>query len=170
MTEPTHLSVHYGKKAIPLRLVRRIARPQQRRLYEAFANAFPPRPDRAVLDLGVNGSLERCEQYFFEHHYPYQSRVTGCGLESGDHFRRCFPEATYVQTRRGESLPFEDGAFDVVFCNAVIEHVGSRAVQAAFMREILRVGRAAFVTTPNRWYPVELHTVLPLVHWLPTSW
>jgi hypothetical protein len=24
-----------------------------------------------------------------------------------------------------------------------------------------------FVTTPNRWFPVELHTRLPLVHWLP---
>jgi hypothetical protein len=24
-----------------------------------------------------------------------------------------------------------------------------------------------FVTTPNRWFPVEVHTKLPLVHWLP---
>jgi hypothetical protein len=27
--------------------------------------------------------------------------------------------------------------------------------------------RAVFITTPNRWFPVEFHTVLPLVHWLP---
>jgi len=24
-----------------------------------------------------------------------------------------------------------------------------------------------FLTTPNRWYPIEFHTALPIVHWLP---
>jgi hypothetical protein len=24
-----------------------------------------------------------------------------------------------------------------------------------------------FLTTPNRWFPIEVHTRLPLVHWLP---
>lgn len=27
--------------------------------------------------------------------------------------------------------------------------------------------RRVFFTTPNRWFPIELHTRLPLVHWLP---
>ena len=51
---------------------------------------------------------------------------------------------------------------------AVIEHVGSFARQCGFLRECCRVARrAVFVTTPNRWFPVEFHTVLPVVHWLP---
>ena len=33
------------------------------------------------------------------------------------------------------------------------------------MRRLAR--KALFLTTPNRWFPVEFHTVLPLVHWLP---
>ena len=37
----------------------------------------------------------------------------------------------------------------------------------AFADQAMRVGRRVFVTTPNRWVPVELHTRLPLVHWLP---
>jgi hypothetical protein len=50
----------------------------------------------------------------------------------------------------------------------VIEHVGSWARQCAFVAECCRVARrAVFITTPNRWFPVEFHTVLPLVHWLP---
>ena len=64
-------------------------------------------------------------------------------------------------------MPFADGAFDVVYSNAVIEHVGGRERQEAFVREALRVGRRVFVTTPNRWFPIEVHTRLPLVHWLP---
>ena len=49
----------------------------------------------------------------------------------------------------------------------MIEHVGGREAQRRFVEEALRVARRAFVTTPNRWFPVEVHTRLPLVHWLP---
>ena len=69
----------------------------------------------------------------------------------------------------GEPLPFRDGEFDVVFSNAVVEHVGSRTAQAAFVGELCRVGKSFFITTPNRWFPVEHHTGLPLLHYLPAS-
>ena len=29
---------------------------------------------------------------------------------------------------------------------------------------------AFFLTTPNRWFPVEFHTTIPLLHWLPKKW
>ena len=51
----------------------------------------------------------------------------------------------------------------------MIEHVGGREQQRRFVEESLRVARRAFITTPNRWFPVEVHTLLPLVHWLPDS-
>jgi SAM-dependent methyltransferase len=70
----------------------------------------------------------------------------------------------------GCSLPFRDGAFDVVFSNSVIEHVGDRDRQRRFAREVARVGRAYWVETPNRWFPVEQHLLTPLLHWLPRGW
>src|SRR5436305_9486326 len=70
----------------------------------------------------------------------------------------------------GRALPFRDGAFDVVFSNSVIEHVGDAASQRRFAREVARVGRAYWVQTPNRWFPVEQHLLTPLVHWLPKQW
>jgi ubiquinone/menaquinone biosynthesis C-methylase UbiE len=69
---------------------------------------------------------------------------------------------------RNGPLPFGDHEFDVAYSNAVIEHVGGRKSQADFLRELWRVARQGiFVTTPNRWFPVEFHTILPLAHWLP---
>jgi len=70
----------------------------------------------------------------------------------------------------GRALPFRDAAFDVVFSNSVIEHVGDAASQQRFAREVARVGRGYWVQTPNRWFPVEQHLLTPLIHWLPTSW
>ena len=66
-------------------------------------------------------------------------------------------------------LPFPDKSFDLVVSFAVIEHVGSRAQQKEFLHELARVGRSVYLTTPNRWFPIEFHTVMPLVHWLPAS-
>lgn len=65
-------------------------------------------------------------------------------------------------------MPFDDCSFDLVHPSAVLKHVGSRAQQAAFLGELLRVSRrGVYLTTPNRWFPVEFHSVLPFVHWLP---
>ena len=77
-----------------------------------------------------------------------------------------FPDCKFVQTDDGP-LPFVDGQFNISFSSAVVEHVGSRERQRAFIHEQLRVSERFFVTTPNRWYPLELHTFLPVLHWLP---
>lgn len=54
-----------------------------------------------------------------------------------------------------------DGAFDVVFSNSVIEHVGDLDDQRAMASEIQRVGRRFFVQTPNRYFPLEPHFLFP---------
>ena len=103
---------------------------------------------------------------FFEELYPWPERVTAVGLHGGEAFRRRYPDVRYVQ---GDAcaLPFADGEFDLYFSNAVIEHVGGEERQrASSPRPCASRGRV-FVTTPNRWFPLELHTRLPLVHWLP---
>jgi len=69
----------------------------------------------------------------------------------------------------GCRLPFPDGAFDVVFSNSVVEHVGTRDDQKRFAEEVRRVGRRYWVQTPNRWYPIESHLLTPLLHYLPKA-
>ena len=77
------------------------------------------------------------------------------------------PGLKFVQAD-GRNLPFDDRAFDFVHSSAVFEHVGGCQQQVAFLSELWRVARKGiFVTTPNRWFPIEFHTVLPLIHWLP---
>jgi SAM-dependent methyltransferase len=72
--------------------------------------------------------------------------------------------AGYVRAD-GRRLPFADNSFDVVFSNAVIEHVGSFEDQLRFVNEHKRVGRHWVITTPNRWFPIESHTNVLFRHW-----
>ncbi len=69
-----------------------------------------------------------------------------------------FPHAQLV-CADGERLPFAAGAFDLVFCNSVIEHVAHPDALAA---EICRTGRHFFVQTPNEKFPLESHSHMPL--------
>lgn len=78
--------------------------------------------------------------------------------------------STNLVAADGRSLPFADHSFDVVFSNSVIEHVGTPSDQQQFASEIVRVGVRYWVQTPNRWFPVELHLLTPLVHYLPRRW
>jgi SAM-dependent methyltransferase len=143
----------------------------RKRKLRLFLDELQPTAETTVLDVGADelafGEGRGCRTLnFFEELYPWPERVTALGLQDGSAFRARYPSVRYVQ---GDALalPFEDGEFDVVFSNAVIEHVGDRERQRTFVAEALRVGRSAFITTPNRRFPVELHTRLPFVHWLP---
>ena len=143
----------------------------RKRKLALFLEELRPTSDTTVLDIGADelgfGDGPGCGTLnFFEELYPWPERITALGLHDGAGFRARYPGIRYVQ---GDALalPFEDGAFDVVFSNAVLEHVGGREEQRRFVSEALRVGRCVFVTTPNRGFPLELHTRLPLVHWLP---
>jgi hypothetical protein len=64
---------------------------------------------------------------------------------------------------------FHDKSFDVVFSNSVIEHVGTFYDQMAMAREIQRVCHAYFVQTPNRYFPIEPHFLVPFWQFFPIS-
>jgi ubiquinone/menaquinone biosynthesis C-methylase UbiE len=48
-----------------------------------------------------------------------------------------------------ESLPFEDGAFDLVLCSQVIEHVLNAQAAAAELARVLRPGGTLVISTDN---------------------
>ncbi len=64
---------------------------------------------------------------------------------------------------------FSDKSFDVVFSNSVIEHVGDDKNIEKFANEIKRLGKAYWVQTPSKKFPIEPHTGFPFFWYLPTS-
>ncbi len=149
-------------------LVSKISWNARKAMFKSLMRMALPTPETKVLDIGVT-SDRREDCNFFERLYPYPQRLTAVGLEDASFLEEEFPGVTYVRAD-GLNLPFPDKSFDLVFSSAVIEHVGSRDRQRAFVQELSRVGHTLCITTPNRWYPIEFHTILPLVHWLPPTW
>ena len=154
-----------------MRIVDWISLRSRRRKLRLFLDELSPTGESSVLDVGADelafGEGDGCATLnFFEEHYPWPERITALGLQDGTGFRARYPAIRYVQ---GDAcaLPFADAEFDIVFSNAVIEHVGGRERQRQLVSEAIRVGRRVFITTPNRRFPIEVHTRLPLVHWLP---
>jgi hypothetical protein len=136
-----------------------ISRRFRRRRMERFAREFHITTDTRVLDIG--GTPE-CWGLL-----AVRPRLVLLNMPRA---KEDLGRADSWVAGDGRQLPFRDGAFDLVFSNSVIEHVGDLASQRRFAAEVIRVGRAWWVQTPNRWFPVEQHLLTPLVHWLPKAW
>ncbi len=147
----------------------RIAGYQRRRMFERFVTATGVTEADTVVDVGATSDRSYDHSNYLEAWHPHKHRVTAVGVDDASFLETVYPGMRFVQAD-GRDLPFEDGAFDWAHSSAVLEHVGSADKQAKFLSELWRVSRkGVFATTPNRWFPVEFHTTLPLVHWLPTS-
>jgi SAM-dependent methyltransferase len=156
---------HY-KRAFNFAFIWQLQHRPRRRIVECFMETMQPSETDLVLDLGT-ADLPEPPENIFEYYYPFKHRVVAAGTEDCRFLERQYPGLRFVRVTDGERLPFPDDTFDIGFSNATIEHVGSRERQAGFLRELVRVSRRAFVATPNRWFPFEVHTRLPFVHWLP---
>ncbi|HYE17407.1 MAG TPA: class I SAM-dependent methyltransferase [Tepidisphaeraceae bacterium] len=144
----------------------------RRRKIQMFYDIMRPRAGTRILDVGgeagdaAGNTIQPNKQLIDS--YPTKSNITLINLFFPDVQRaqKAVPELKTV-CGSGLQLPFADKSFDICYCNAVIEHVFNFENQHLFAREIMRVAKSWFVTTPNRWFPFEPHLRLPLVTWLP---
>ncbi len=123
-------------------------------------------PNSRLLDVGggpgVDGEFLSLYSYFSEVVVVNLDPQTILQIPSGIRLRSMVAD--------GRSLPFETGSFEWVFSNAVIEHVGGWKDQVRFAQEIRRVAaKGYFVTTPNRHFPLEPHTLIPFFQFFPTA-
>jgi len=131
----------------------------RRRRMLRLAEWFAIEPGWLVLDVGGTPAIwDLC---------PVRPRLV---ILNQPRAREPVPPGILYVDGDGASLPFPDKAFDLVFSNSVIEHVGSREAMARFAAEVRRTARRYFIQTPDAASPVEPHLYTPLLHWLPRSW
>jgi ubiquinone/menaquinone biosynthesis C-methylase UbiE len=148
------------------RLLKQFSHKSRSKKFELFRSRLQPLPEDRVLDIGASGDVFL--RYTFEDIYPYPERVIAGGydLREVSSARRYYPKSIYT-VFDGCHLPFPDHSFELVFSNAVLEHILGEDRQRQFASEVMRVGKSWFVTTPNYWYPFESHYHLPFIQFLP---
>jgi hypothetical protein len=158
----------YYQAARPRSLGARVMTRARDRVYADFLRICEPQPHETILDVGVSDVITDGANVL-ERKYPFPQNITAAGLGLPDSFRRSFPAIDYVRIEANRPLPFADRAFDIATANAVLEHVGSADNQRRFVAELTRVARRVYITVPNRYFPIEHHTALPLVHFFDAS-
>jgi len=120
-----------------------------------------PRPLR-ILDVGGN------EQFWVNagYHEKKDIEITILNLDKCethyDNFHGVSGDATALTA-------YKDNEFDIAFSNSVIEHLYSWDNQRKMASEIRRVGRFYYVQTPNKYFFIEPHYLLPYFQFLPSG-
>jgi len=164
------MSIDYFNRYHPLHhLKTRVALRARRRMYERVLALTRPTRETRVLDVGTTPDLSIPYNNFFERWYPHREHITACSVEDCSNLEEYFLGLKF-RLVQGKDLPFQDREFGLAVSFAVLEHVGPEGQQRHFLAELARVADTFVVYTPYRYFPVEMHTLLPVMHWLPTRW
>lgn len=138
----------------------------RRRRAEVLYDAFPDLRSYTVCDLG--GS-----KHFW---YSVPSRlwparvevlnIDDAAMDEGGITRLTSPDIFRFEVYDGERIPRPAHSYDLLLCNSVLEHVPPRE-RAGLVEEMNRVSARLFLQTPAKAFPVDVHFLMPLVHWVP---
>jgi len=165
-------------------LARRFSTNARKKRAEIFRGAFALDESTRILDLGSeDGSHIKAvlENTSVEANNVFIADIDAEMVARGSKDFGFNP----ITIDEAQRLAFEDQYFDIVYCSSVIEHVTlpkanvwsvysghqfkkeSLKRQKEFAIEIQRLGKQYFVQTPYRHFPIESHTWLPFLSWLP---
>ncbi len=120
----------------------------------------------SILDIGSTSDVSTSSNAFLKF-FDAPKIISVSDQEITKATRNKFPHVDFIYGD-GLNLSIESSSFDLVFSNAVLEHVGGVKNVSKFIHEAVRVARKEVILiTPNRWFPLETHTKLLFVHWLP---
>lgn len=165
--EQTESPFHRQFSGITDILINLVAFHVRKKMYRLFVKSFGL--PKSVVDVGATSESVAPEANYFEEFFPYKDRITALGIENAEHLERRYPGLRFIKVSETEPWPFANDSYEVVFCNAVLEHIIGANNQRLFLTEVLRSAPKIYLTVPYRWFPIEHHTGMPLIHWLPNS-
>ena len=136
------------------------------RIYSKFIKHVNFNNKSKLIDIGTTNIDLKHENYLVKK-YPYKKFITCLSNQRLSLIKKKFPQIKTI-IGDGRKTKFPNNTFDIVHSNATIEHVGKFKNQIKFVKEAFRISKKyVFITTPNRYFPLDLHTAIPIIHWLP---
>ena len=113
-----------------------------------------------ILDLG--GKINYWENRGLASNNNFKITILNLELEISNH-----QNIKYVLGNATELSIFEDNSFDIVHSNSVIEHLYNFENQKKMALEAQRFGIKHIIQTPNKYFFIEPHYLLPFFQYLP---
>jgi ubiquinone/menaquinone biosynthesis C-methylase UbiE len=130
-----------------------------------LVNRHKPRRAKRAIDVGAqDGSLMD--------RYALLTGLSYVGIDPAFSEESCSPAGAALLPGTAEQLSFPDETFDVVMLANVYEHIQpeNRLTALREMHRVLSSGGVVIGQIPNPYFPIENHSRLPFMGYLPMGW
>lgn len=135
------------------------------RRWDQMTALFPLLSEMSVVDLG--GTVEAWMRAPVRPRHVTVLNLLEPGTSTVDWITPVTGDACFAQqTLEGAGAA---GPFDMVFSNAVLEHVGGYSQRMRFAESTRSLAPRHWVQTPYRYFPVEPHWLFPGMQFLPLA-
>ncbi|MDA8537601.1 hypothetical protein N9K55_02705 [Candidatus Pelagibacter bacterium] len=152
-----------------LKMIDRIIVKKRLEIVKIINNQIKEHGIKEVLDIGTTADMEN-----------ESSNLIAKKLEGVNYFKSISDQeinSPFFKKKLKKSITekfseeeIKEFSSDLVISNATLEHVGNFLEQKKMVSNIINLSKKLFIiSTPNRFYPIDFHTKLPLIHWLPKS-
>ena len=139
-----------------------IGEQRRARRWEWLRAEFPGIESMSVIDLGGTA-----EAWLRAPVRPASVHVVNLEPEPASH------PADWIRADQADAcdLParIADGSYDMVFSNAVLEHVGGHVQRMRFADTVHKMANLHWIQTPYRYFPIEPHWLFPGFQFLPLA-
>lgn len=166
MTENTE-KLNYWKKVFLFdSIFKKILKKYRLDFFKTFEENIVYDNSSKILDVGTSEVINDTDNLFIQL-YKYKENITCLSKQDLKKIKIKYKDINFIiKDALNSNLP--DNSFDIVHSNATIEHVGNSSNQLKFLAECLRITQKfVFIQTPNKFFPIDFHTKIPLIHFLP---
>jgi len=120
--------------------------------------------EKPLTILDVGGKINFWENRGIEGNTNYKITIVNVEKEKSKYSNiKCvIGDATNLKEFKAQS-------FDIVHANSVIEHLYNFENQKKMAKEVTRIGKKHIIQTPNRYFFIEPHYLIPFFQFLPNS-
>tara|TARA_B100001057_G_C22582272_1_gene845620 strand:+ start:110 stop:787 length:678 start_codon:yes stop_codon:yes gene_type:complete len=145
----------------------KILKNNREKIHEIFINNTIYNEECSLIDIGTTADKDESHNIILRK--TQNNKKISCFSDQNISFlKEKYTNINQFYIGDAKKTELENESFDITYSSATIEHVGSFQEQINFVKECLRISKKqVFITTPNRFYPIDFHTKIPFLHWLP---
>ena len=147
----------------------RLLKVNREKIHDIFKKHLDYSDNDSLIDVGTTPSLNDSHNLILQKTIN-NNQVTSFSNLDCKILHKKFSNIKEFITGNAIDNNLPDKSFEIVYSSATIEHVGSKENQLLFVSECVRIAKkSVFITTPNRYFPFDLHTKIPFIHFLPKN-